>query len=32
VPVLWHGPRRVRSGGNNVVAFPERPRDGPTLH
>jgi membrane associated rhomboid family serine protease len=31
VPVLWHGPRR-RTGGNNVVAFPSRDRDGPTLH
>lgn len=32
VPVLWHGrPRRRPTGGNNVVAFPSRDRDGPTL-
>lgn len=33
VPVLWHGPRRrPTGGGDNVVAFPSRDRDGPTLH
>jgi membrane associated rhomboid family serine protease len=32
VPVLWHGPRRRRTGGDNVVPFPDRGRDGPTLH
>jgi membrane associated rhomboid family serine protease len=32
VPVLWHGPRRRPTGGTNVIAFPPRDRDGPTLH
>ena len=32
VPVLWHGPRSRLRGGDNVVAFPERGSDRPTLH
>jgi membrane associated rhomboid family serine protease len=33
VPVLWRGPRVRDTGGDNVIAFPDRPRqDGPTLH
>ena len=32
VPVLWDGPRAPARGGDNVVAFPERGRDRPTLH
>jgi membrane associated rhomboid family serine protease len=33
VPVLWRRPRVSATGGDNVVVFPERPRqDGPTLH
>jgi membrane associated rhomboid family serine protease len=31
VPALWHGPRRRPTGSDNVVAFPSRDRDGPTL-
>ena len=31
VPVLWHGPRRRPTSGDNVIAFPSRDRDGPTL-
>jgi len=32
VPVLWDGPRRARRGGANIIVFPGRDRDGPTLH
>jgi len=32
VPVLWQGPRLRARGGDNVVAFPERGPDRPTLH
>ena len=32
VPVLWQGPRSRLRGGDNVVAFPERGSDRPTLH
>ena len=32
VPVLWQGPRLRAKGGDNVVAFPERGPDRPTLH
>jgi membrane associated rhomboid family serine protease len=32
VPVLWRGPRLRKAGGDNVVAFPERDPDHPTLH
>ena len=32
VPVLWSGPRTRKTGGDNVVPFPGRGRDGPTLH
>jgi membrane associated rhomboid family serine protease len=32
VPVLWQGPRLRHRGGDNVVAFPDRGPDRPTLH
>jgi membrane associated rhomboid family serine protease len=32
VPVLWRGPRASRTGGDNVVEFPGRRRDEPTIH
>ncbi|HEY2396014.1 MAG TPA: rhomboid family intramembrane serine protease [Rudaea sp.] len=32
VPVLWQGPRLRRRDGDNVVVFPERGPDRPTLH
>ena len=32
VPALWRGPRVRATGGDNVIVFPDRPRDGPTLH
>ncbi len=33
VPVLWRRPRVRATGGDNIIAFPERPGpDGPTLH
>jgi len=32
VPVLWRGPRVHERGGDNIVEFPPRQRDGPTLH
>jgi membrane associated rhomboid family serine protease len=31
VPVLWQGPTRPR-GGDNVIRFPGRDRDRPTIH
>jgi membrane associated rhomboid family serine protease len=32
VPVLWSGPRRRETGGDNIVDFPGRGRDDATLH
>jgi membrane associated rhomboid family serine protease len=32
VPVLWRGPRVHERGGDNIVDFPQRQRDGQTLH
>ena len=32
VPTLWDGPPPRETGGDNVVAFPERRQTGPTLH
>jgi len=32
VPVLWRGPRGHERGGDNIVEFPRRQRDEPTLH
>jgi hypothetical protein len=32
VPVLWRGPRVHERGGDNIVEFPRRQRDEPTLH
>lgn len=32
VPALWDGPRTREISDDNIVAFPERRRDGPTLH
>ena len=32
VPVLWVGPRRRQTGGDNVIRFPAGGRDRPTLH
>ena len=32
VPVLWRGPRVQERGGDNVVDFPRRQRDGQPLH
>jgi len=32
VPVLWHRPPPGEANGDNVIRFPPRGRDGPTLH